>query len=533
MGSAKPLDWLEKSVPTSIVQPGRNAWRVAPARRFAVVQDAARYFRLVRRALLNARRSIFVLGWDMTAGTDLDPGAPSSDMPTRFDSVLRHAIRRQRHLHCYLLTWNYGPLFTLERDPFTRLRLSWSMPRRVHFRFDDCHPVGACHHQKIVVIDDALAFCGGIDLTGHRWDTPAHRVNEPRRVTPAGKAYGPYHEVQAMMDGPVAAHLGALARERWQQVEPIHFPAATPESDDLWPTDVAPDLVDIDVAISRTLPPYGERAGVRECEALFLDAIARARRTIYIENQYFTNERLADALAARLAAPDGPEVVLAVPRDAHGWLEHQTIGAMHDTVFRRLIAADPFRRLRIVAPIASRAADVPVFVHSKVMIVDDSFVRVGSANCTHRSMGVDTECDVAVDAAAHPGAIDGIRRIRDRLIGEHLGLSPDEVAASLVRLGSLGALVDERQWADRTLALVTLPAEPVGPPADAVRLAVDPDEPLDLGESVEQLALPRRMLGWLRRRPWLLRGTAASAVAGLLLLVRRDRNGRRQPPEVR
>src|SRR5690606_16536400 len=210
-----------------------------------VIQDAAAYFRLIRRALLAARRSVFVLGWDLTAGVDLDPDTNEpGGAPTRFDRLLRHVLRRQPSLNCYLLTWDYGALFTLERDPLTRLRLSWTMPSRVHFRFDDRHAAGGCHHQKIVVIDDALAFCGGIDITGHRWDTRAHRLHEPHRVTPTGKRYGPYHELQAMLDGPAAAALGELARERWRVADPAPPPPVAPSTEDLWPDDVPADFTD-------------------------------------------------------------------------------------------------------------------------------------------------------------------------------------------------------------------------------------------------------------------------------------------------
>ena len=98
---------------------------------------------------------------------------------------------------------------------------------------------------------------------------------------------------------------------------------------------------------------------MRECEALFLDSIAAAKRTIYIENQYFTNATLTAALTARLAEPTGPEVVIVAPRDSHGWLELKTIGAFRDNVFRRLIASDPHKRLRLVSPVASRARELP------------------------------------------------------------------------------------------------------------------------------------------------------------------------------
>jgi phosphatidylserine/phosphatidylglycerophosphate/cardiolipin synthase-like enzyme/uncharacterized membrane protein YdjX (TVP38/TMEM64 family) len=471
----------------AILQPGRNCWQLEHAHHWYAVQDAAEYFRLVRHALLSARRTVFILGWDTTAGIDLDPGTPPSNVPTRFDKLLKYISRRRRHLRCFILTWDYGLLFTLERDPFSRFRFGWAMPRQIRFEFDDRHPLGASHHQKIVVIDDQLAFCGGIDLTGHRWDTPAHRPDEPLRRTQTGKPYGPYHEMQVMVDGPVAARLGTLARERWRALGAERMPAVGVANEDLWPTDVTPDLREVNVGISRTMPGSGSQPAVRECEALFLDSIAAAKRTIYIENQYFTNLKLTDALIARLAEPRGPEVVIAVPRDSHGWLEKQTVGAIRDNLFRRLIQSDPHKRLRLVAPVASRARDIATFVHSKVTIIDDDFVRIGSANCSHRSMGVDTECDLSVEANGDRGVQTGIRHIRDRLIAEHLGLRAEDVGPAIEQAGSLAALLDAHDEADHTLARVDIRAEPVEPPSEAVRNAVDPDEPLNLGESVDQL----------------------------------------------
>ena len=323
-----------------IVQPGRNCWRVERASRFYCIQDAADYFRLVRQAVLNARKSVFSLGWDIAAHLDLLPGGAAPDAPTRLDKLLVYAARRRPHLRCYILTWDYGALYTLERDPLTRWRLGWRMPRGVRFGFDDHHPVGASHHQKIVVVDDQLAFCGGIDLTGHRWDTCAHRPDEPARITMGGEPYGPYHEVQAMVMGPAATSLGELARDRWRALGEDRLPSLNMSTEDLWPSDVTPDLTNVDVAIARTMPGFESRPAIRECEALFLDSIALAKRTIYIESQYFTNEKLAGALAARLREPDGPEVIVISPKECHGWLEQTTMGAFRDGAFRQLIAAD-------------------------------------------------------------------------------------------------------------------------------------------------------------------------------------------------
>ena len=276
----------------SILQPGRNCWRLEQARRFYMVQDAADYFRIVRRALLSARHTVFVLGWDVTAGIDLDPGASPSEVPTRFDALLKYIVRRQRHLHCYILTWDYGLLFTLERDPFSRFRFGWATPKRVHFEFDDRHPLGASHHQKVVVIDDELAFCGGIDLTSHRWDTSAHRPDEPHRVTPIGTVYGPYHEIQAMVDGPVAASLGALARDRFPRERERKIPTVRPHRK-MIETMAVPDVSRLsgrqDDARPVGIPEvddHSRRRDVAHVHPVGIQVEARHARTVPVSRQF-------------------------------------------------------------------------------------------------------------------------------------------------------------------------------------------------------------------------------------------------------
>jgi phosphatidylserine/phosphatidylglycerophosphate/cardiolipin synthase-like enzyme/uncharacterized membrane protein YdjX (TVP38/TMEM64 family) len=468
-----------------IARPGRNCWRVERASRFYCIQDAADYFGLVRQALLNARETIFILGWDIAAQTDLRPQGRPQDAPRRLHELLACVSRRRPALRCYILTWDYGVLHTLERDPFTRWRLRWGMPRGVRFEYDDHHPAGGCHHQKVVVVDDHLAFCGSVDLTGHRWDTSAHRLEEPARKNAIGAAYGPYHEVQAMAMGPVAAALGVLARDRWRAVGRDRLPPVGGSTDDLWPPDIAPDLENVDVAISQTMPASESQPAIRDCEALFLDSFARANRTIYIESQYFTSEKLGAALAARLEEPDGPEIVVVTPKECDGWLEKTTMGRLRESSFGQLTAADRHNRLRLVYPVASRSRAVATFVHSKVTIVDDVLLRIGSANYSQRSMGIDTECDLTVVAGSNPQAGAGISRVRNRLIGEHLGLSPEAAAAGIEQSGSLRALIDARQSAERTLVLFEL--SPAASPPAILRDAVDPDEPVAFSASVESL----------------------------------------------
>jgi phospholipase D1/2 len=502
-----------------IVQPGKNCWRVDRAHHFFCIQDAADYFRLVRQALLSARETVFILGWDIFAGVDLLPtpagpeGPARHEEPTRLDELLSFIARRRPQLRCYILIWDYAALYTLERDPWSRWKLGWRVHRHVRFGFDDRHPVGGSHHQKVVVVDDQLAFSGGIDLTSHRWDTSAHRVDEPARVSFGGKPYGPYHEVQTMVAGPVAASLGILARDRWRALGEERLPPVRPSTEDLWPADVTPDLTDVDVAIARTVPGSDTQPPARECETLFLDSIAAAQRAIYVESQYFTNEALAAALGARLREPNGPEVVIVSPAECHGWLEQTTMGAFRYSVFRQLIEADTHKRLRLVYPAASRTKHVLTFIHSKVMIVDDTLVRIGSANFSRRSMAVDTECDVAVDATAQTDARAGIRRIRDRLLAEHLDLTPEAVAEGIERAGSLRTFIDSRQLAEHTLARIEIPPEEEAAPSEAARALADPAEAIAFGSTVEELVPSADATNGLRPVPFPTVPIAVLAIA--------------------
>ena len=269
-------------------------------------------------------------------------------------------------------------------------------------------------------------------------------------------------------------------------------PVAPASLGGLWPDGFEPDLTDIDVAIARTVPPSESEPAIRECERLFVDAIAAARQSIYIESQYFTNAALARALAARLQEPAGPEVIVVIPKECHGWIEQQTMGALRDEALRHLIAGDRWRRLRVVYPAASRARNVCTFIHSKVMFVDDRFVRIGSANFSRRSMGVDSECDLAIDAGSDSAHRAGVQRIRDRLIGEHLGVSADAVAHQVRHVGSFRALIDAHTHADRTLCGVDL-GEPMEPPSEVLKAAADPDEPLGFFVDTRYRRARRRM----------------------------------------
>jgi phospholipase D1/2 len=163
-----------------ILAEGRNCWRIARAQRAAFLIDGAAYFAAFAAAAEQAQESIFIVGWDVDSRAPLVHDHEGRTPPTELGSFLNALVSRRRRLHVYILDWDFAMLFALEREPLPRLKLGWRTHRRVHFRLDGQHPVGASHHQKIVVVDDAVAFVGGIDLAIRRWDTPEHHADDPR-----------------------------------------------------------------------------------------------------------------------------------------------------------------------------------------------------------------------------------------------------------------------------------------------------------------------------------------------------------------
>jgi phosphatidylserine/phosphatidylglycerophosphate/cardiolipin synthase-like enzyme len=179
---------------------------------------------------------------------------------------------------------------------------------------------------------------------------------------------------------------------------------------------------------------------VKEVEALFIDAIESARRFIYIENQYFTSPRIAAAIMRRMEAPDPPEIVLVTPITADGWLEQVAMDATRLRLMKIIGAVDPNNRFRIFTPKTIGGKDI--YVHAKVMIVDDRLLKIGSANMNNRSLGLDSECDLALEATSDEERAT-IAGIRTRLMAEHVGAQEAEVAEAFERTSSLLATIAE------------------------------------------------------------------------------------------
>jgi phospholipase D1/2 len=472
--------------PDRILRPGETCWRTARSDRFSRIVDGADYLADVKSAMLRAKRRIMLIGWDFDYRTAFEADKKSLPGPNHLGTFLHWLVWRRPDLRVYLLKSNLRLLpafdgFWFGIAPVGLLNVI--TPPRMHFAVDGAHPPGAVHHQKIVVADDAIAFCGGIDLTLGRWDTRMHLGDDPRRKG-AGQPYGPRHEVATVCDGDAARALAEQARDRWhaatgELLEPI---AARR---DIWPPAVVGLLRDVDIGIARTLPALPEREEVREVEALNLAAVAAAKNVIYLENQYLAARTLAQALAAQLVKPEGPEIIIILPRSSESRLEQQSMDSARQRLLRLLWDADTHGRLGVYWPVA--AGGVPVYVHSKVMVIDDRLLRIGSSNLNNRSLGFDSECDVALEAvpgvSGHEAIAGEITYARDDLLAEHLGVSVEDLRAEITSRGSLLAAVDSLRTVGRSLRKFT----PTMTSADAGPFAEnDLMDPPSVPESIAQ-----------------------------------------------
>lgn len=475
-----------------LLVPGETCWRVARADRLAVLIDAADYFRAAKCAILQARHSVILVGWDFDARIALEPQGQTLDGPNRVGAFLDWAAKRRGALRIGILKWDLGLLQSLGRGETPAYFLRWLFGRRVRMKLDGAHPPTAAHHQKLLVVDDALAFCGGIDMTVGRWDTPEHAEDAPARRTPGGKPSDPWHDATTCADGPLAQALGELARERWKRATGEDWPAAPGEGPE-WPEGLEPLLRQVEVGIARTMAAYGDEPQVSEIETLTLRLIATARHSLYIESQYFASRRVAEAMVARLREPEGPEILLVNPESADGWLEQATMDAARVRLAHLVRAADRHGRFRILHPV--NEAGTPIYVHAKVMIMDDRVLKIGSANLNNRSMGHDTECDLVVDAtmAADPGETrQAILGLRNRLLAEHLGCAPEAVAAAVGEHGSLIGAVEA--LASEGRRLVPLPLRELSATEETLAESdlVDPERPPSLGRQIRSLFRRRR-----------------------------------------
>lgn len=256
------------------------------------------------------------------------------------------------------------------------------------------------------------------------------------------------------MDGEAARLLARHSRTRWEAATGESLPPLPP-SKMLWPDRLTPSLRDVEVGLARTQPALRQRSEVREVEALNLAAIAAARDVIYLENQYLAARSVAEALAARLREADGPEVVIVLPRRSESTLEQQSMDSARELLLRLLWDADEFGRVGVYWPAIK--GGISVYVHSKVMVIDDRLLRIGSSNFNNRSLGFDSECDVVLESP--PTDSQAVRQLilhtRDDLVAEHLGVPVEIFQEALTHHGSFLHAVEALRGTGRSLRKFT------------------------------------------------------------------------------
>jgi phosphatidylserine/phosphatidylglycerophosphate/cardiolipin synthase-like enzyme len=385
--------------------PGGGLWAAgspSPCRGNALelLIDGEQAIGAILKAIESARSHVHLAGWHVTPAFELRRAGG----PTTLRDALAELAER---VDVRVLLWAGPPVpvFKPTRSDVQAVRDELTRGTRIRCVLDARERSMHCHHEKLVIVDDAVAFVGGIDLTslsGDRFDSRAH---------PATGRLG-WHDVATRLRGPVVADVAEHFRARWQEVAREPLPAPTPP----------PPAGETKVQLLRTVPDgaygFAPRGDFRIFDA-YMRALSSAQRLIYLENQFLWSTEIADLLAAKLRDPphEAFRVVLLLPARPNNGAE-TTRGQLG----RLVEAADGSQRL-LAATIRCRSGlrTHALYVHAKVGIVDDRWLTVGSANLNEHSLFNDTEVNVATDDA------ELARRTRLTLWAEHLELPVEQV----------------------------------------------------------------------------------------------------------
>jgi phosphatidylserine/phosphatidylglycerophosphate/cardiolipin synthase-like enzyme len=391
--------------------PDEELWAVGdpPPRRGCSVEvliDGSEALPRLAQELARAESHVHIAGWYVTPGFELTRGGDAVELRTLLARVAERLPVR-------MLLWAGSPLplFHPDRSDVRGARDALASGTRIQLATDSKERPMHCHHEKIVVIDDDVAFVGGIDLTtyaGDRYDTPAHEA----RGTVG------WHDALAVLRGPIVADVAEHFRERWQSVTAEGLPTANAPA----------PAGDVEAQLIRTVPErlYDTipRGDFRILEA-YTRALRTARELIYLENQFLWSSEIGEILQEKLAHPptDDFRMVLLLPARPNDGAD-DTRGQLADLVdcdggAGRLLACSLY---------ALGAQPQQVYVHAKIGIVDDHWLTLGSANLNEHSLFNDTEVNVVT---TDPRLA---RETRLRLWSEHLQRPGDEISGPAARV---------------------------------------------------------------------------------------------------
>lgn len=454
----------------------KTCWKIHEGTQAALLIDARDYYRAFYAAASKAKKSILLLGWQFDSDVQLLRGAdrPPGVDPKEVELLpfLTRLCKENPDLHVKILAWNHSVFFALEREILQKIVFSLMTPANLAFRQDDTVELGGSHHQKVAIIDGRIAFMGSADICQDRWDDRSHEATHPLRITRNGEPQKPYHEVQAVFSGPIVGSFVELFVDRWRHgvgeaIDPDELILGTPEHEQ--PLDL-PGMFRLPratVALSRTIPIDDDRERVHEIRDLYVRAIRAARRSIYIETQYLTSCCVRDALVKRLRDRSKPklDVVVVLPNKPEKFKEEITVGQPQSVVIDQIRrAAERGGHALGIYDVATRdpvtGEETFVYVHSKLMIVDDQFFTMGSANLANRSMTLDSEINASWWARSKDDELAAaIRRVRTTLMTEHLGegIAPMVVDSTVGIVSRLDALIARGQSRLRHHDVATAP----------------------------------------------------------------------------
>jgi phosphatidylserine/phosphatidylglycerophosphate/cardiolipin synthase-like enzyme len=372
-----------------------------------VLVDGADALARLAEELEGARSHVHIAGWFVSPDFALTRGAERRNLRELLAGLAEDLPVR-------VLVWAGSPLplFHPDRKDVEQARRALVAGTRIELATDSKERPMHCHHEKIVVIDDRVAFVGGIDLTtynGDRFDTSKHEARD---------GVG-WHDALSVLEGPVVADVAEHFRCRWNEVTGARLP----------PPEPTPSAGDVDVQLVRTVPErvydFVPKGDFRILES-YTRALRSAERLVYLENQFLWSSEIAEILQRKLAQPptDAFRLVVVLPADPNDG-RGDTRGQLAD-----LIECDGGAGRLLACTVSALGAQgpKPVYVHAKIGIVDDRWLTVGSANLNEHSLFNDTEVNVVTCDA------DLARRTRLRLWSEHLERSVADVSADPTRV---------------------------------------------------------------------------------------------------
>lgn len=364
----------------------------------------------------------------------------------------------------------------------------------------------ASYHQKFMVIDDELAYIGGMNLKEVDWDTNAHAVFEPRRMlygaTSADRQavknkeklpdQGPRKDYMVRIEGPAAQDAADVFQKRWKHQLDANVDYASNSTNFSVQRNIAERPNGKQVQVTPTLPqPFWEHA----IAETWVNAVSQANDYVFIEDQYFRAPMLNDAIVARMEA--NPKLKLVViTKPINEWTDPgcpwtYKSHALFETKFPTRYMLLQLRSFDTVVTWGIDETEVrwaDIDVHSKMLIVDDKFLSVGSANKNNRGMIYEGEMNVAVLDPAW------VREARRQIFANMLptGTAPtDDVATWWDQLAQAAAVNDavyaawEAEGGDISLDGAPLPAKyapkgfvhsmDFGPDTDCLIESVGPD----------------------------------------------------------